>query len=147
MDKKERNRIMGVVTFFIGLFLMIFVLPMLITFSFISYFILGVQEFLTFDIIVLAIALFLYTFFMIRPIKTFKEKNNLAILAMIFGGALVVITLAGISMLFSGSLEWNSYLLFTIWVVLPFILLLMLGIILFIHGWHWRKNLGIENNP
>lgn len=65
---------------------------------------------------------------------------------MIFGVVLVVIPIVGYGMLFSGSLEWIPYFII-IMVVLPFILLLIPGIILFIYGWHWRKNLGIENNP
>ena len=143
MDEKERNRIMGVVTFFIGLILLIVVLPILTGFSIISFIFMGSQDCLILDIFVLVIALFLYTYLMIRPIKTLKGKKILAIVAMIFGGVLVVFPLVGIGILFSGSLEWISYgpkfINTMVVVVLPFVLLLMPGIILFIHGWQLRK--------
>ncbi len=153
MDKKERNRIMGVVTFFIGFIIIIIELPFLFNFSSYSLLLglfLGDNNCFFLALFVLAITLFLYAYFMIRPIKSLRGKKNLGIVAMIFGGVLVILPLIGIAIVFlPDSLE--SYIPFfflhnILGGVIPYLGLLIPGIILFIHGWYMRKNLRIEKN-
>lgn len=151
MDIKERNITIGVVTFFIGLIIIISVVPLLI--SYISYhshrniFIFS-QSYSYFDLIILAITLFLFSYFIIRPIKTLKGKKILTIVTMTFGGVLVVFPLIGLGFLLPNFLDCyleGPFIYFMIEVIFLLVLLIP-GIILFIHGWYLRKNLRIENN-
>ena len=105
-------------------------------------------NYLSFDLDVLAITLFLYTYFIIIPIKTLKGKKILTIVTMIFGGVLVVLPLIGICILLPQFFPCylDGFFFNFLMVLIPHLVLLILGIILFIHGWYMRKNLRIENN-
>ena len=152
MDIKERNRIIGVITFFIGLIIIVFLIPIFISFSDFSlsyvlrYLFIGYSGYLYLDLLVLAITLFFYSFFMLRPIKTLKGRKNLAIVAMSVGVVLVVFPLIGIGFLLPGFLYFllDGFILFFMMALIPLLALLIPGIVLFIHGWYIRKNLRIE---
>ena len=151
MDIKERNIIIGVVTFFIGFITIISIVPLLI--SFISYnshrnIFINYQSYFYLDLAVLAITLFLFSYFIIKPIETLKGKKILTLVTMIFGGVLVVFPLIGLGFLlpnFSDCYFEGPFIYFII-VVILFLVLLIPGIILLNHGWYLRKNLRIENN-
>ena len=144
MDIKESNRIIGVVTFLIGLIIIISAIPILI--GFISYnshrnIFINFQSYIYFDLVVLAITLFLFSYFIIKPITTFKGKKILTLITMIFGGVLVVFPLIGLGFLlpnFSDCYFEGPFIYFII-IVISFLVLLIPGIILFIHGWYLRK--------
>ena len=152
MDIKERNRIIGVITFFIGLIIIVFLIPIFISFSDFSlsyvlrYLFIGYSGYLYLDLLVLAITLFFYSFFMLRPIKTLKGRKNLAIVAMSVGVVLVVFPLIGIGFLLPGFFYFllDGFILFFMMALIPLLALLIPGIVLFIHGWYIRKNLRIE---
>jgi len=153
MDIKERNRIIGVITFFIGLIIIVFLIPIFISFSNFSlsyvlrYLFISYSGYLYLDLLVLAITLFFYSFFMLRTIKTLKGRKNLAIVAMSVGVVLVVFPLIGIGFLLPGFLyfllDGFMYINF-MFALIPLLALLIPGIVLFIHGWYMRKNLRIE---
>jgi hypothetical protein len=151
MDIKERNIIIGVVIFFIGFITIISIVPILIgLIIYSSHFniliFIDFQIYIYFDLVVLAITLLLYAYFIVRPIKSLKGKKILAIVTMIFGGVLVVIPLIGTGFQLYRFLD--SYLMHPQIIIGQIFLfaLLLPGIILFIHGWYMRKNLRIENN-
>jgi hypothetical protein len=155
MDIKERNGIIGIVTFFIGLIIIISITPYLIfqilwhnQHSSHQNMFTNPMNYLFFDLGFLAFTLFLYTYFIIIPIKTLKGKKILTIVTMIFGGVLVVIPLIGIGFLLPDFLDYylDSFFIYFLMGLIPLLVLLIPGIILFIHGWYMRKNLRIENN-
>jgi len=151
MNIKKRNKIIGIVAFLIVLIVIIIVIPILIRLSshyYTLWFDIVARACLSLDEFVLAIALILGIYFIIRRRKSLKGKKNLILIEMIFGSVIVVFPLIGIGFLLHGFLDWYSLgSLLDIWMIsgIPLLVAAILGIILLIHGWHQRKNLRSEN--
>lgn len=97
------------------------------------------------NLFVLTNTLFLYSVFLIRPIKTLKGKKNLAKGAMIIGGILIILPLIG--MLYILFTLFQVFMLSILYLteIIPFILLLIPGVVLFIHRWFLYKNPRTDN--
>jgi len=156
MDIIKANIIKGVVSFLIGLIIIINVINVR-EWSVLLYltpptlrFFITPPGLVFLDLFFLAIILFLYAYFMIRPIKTLKGKKNLTIIAMIFGGVFVVFPLIGIGYELSLSTLIEFYLdnllIYYIFGMVLYLICLMPGIILFTYSWYLRGKLRIENN-
>jgi len=87
------------------------------------------------NLFILANTIFLYGVFLIRPIKTIKGKENLAKGAMIIGGILIILPLIGICYTIFIIFPSFIYGLYNLMNAIPFILLAIPGVALFIHGW------------
>lgn len=146
MEIKERNSIIGIISFLGGIVLMMYIIPILVSFrSFPSIFITP-YGFLFFDLFILANTLFLYGCFLIRPIRTLKGKEYLAKGTLIIGGILIILPLigAGYQIFVYLQYSWLSVLFFLIEII-PFIILLIPGVALFIHGWFLHQKPRTEN--
>ena len=142
-EEGKRYIVIGVVSFFTGLLLINYLISMVY-----FYFPYGLNAFTDYRgykysyLCVLAISFFLISYFIIRPIRTIKGRRKLTIAEMVFGGILVVFTLFGI-----GFITYNDFMRLYLDGFLSFYLidvglnsvLLLPGVILFIHGWCWRS--------
>ena len=148
MDIRERNRLIAVTSFFIGLIILMYIIPYLIVYSRynLSYVFLNSYFYMFLDLLFLAITLFFYSYFMLRPVKTLKGRKYLTIGVMSFGGVLIVFPMIGICLSFSGLLYILSegFLPLLLIGLTPLLVVLIPGVLLFMHGWHLRKNLRSE---
>ena len=83
---------------------------------------------------------------MLRPVSTLKGRKNLAIGAMIFGGVLIALLVIGIGLMLS-SLPYvlsEGFLIFFLIGLIPILVVLIPGVLLFMHGLYMRKNLRSE---
>ena len=133
MEIKERNAIIGVILFIVGLILIIYLIPMYL-FSFFSplQIFLSPYGYLCLDIFVLLITLLFYGYFMIKPINTLRGQKNLAIGAMVLGGILVILPVIGIVLTLFILIRYSFRYMIAL---IPFLLVLIPGIILYMHGW------------
>ncbi|MCJ7649409.1 MAG: hypothetical protein MUP85_12405 [Candidatus Lokiarchaeota archaeon] len=149
MNTINEKRIKGIVSFVIGLVIIFYFIP-LSSFSLFSYLFMfpnhyliklffDLRWYLFLDLLVLAITLFLYTFFIIKPIKTLKGRKNLVIVALIFGVVVVVSPLFGI-VLMSFTL-FEGFLANFILGMFIYLLFLIPGIIYFKYANFLRENL------
>ena len=150
MEIKERNRIIRVISFFTGLFLIGFtIVVFMIPYNDLVYIFTDPGGYFILDLLFLIFTMFFYVYFKERPVKTLKGKKTFALVAMVFGGILVVLPLIGTSLfLYKHSfLEFylDGLLLLYLIPLVPLLLLIIVGVILLIYGLHLRKNLRIEN--
>jgi len=149
METKERNTIIGAISLMIGLILILFSLPFIISFTsaftsdMLAYTLLSSYTYLYLDLFFLAITMFIYAYFLIKPTRTFKGKQNLAISAMVFGLVLVILPMIGIflgiySMTSYGYFEYYMITYMAIYVVPNFVLIIP-GVALLLHGRFLRK--------
>ena len=149
MDVRERIKLIAVTSFFIGLIILFFIgLTIIIVYSHYnpSYFILNPYFYLYLELLFLVIAWFFYSYFMLRPVKTLKARKTFAIGVISFGGVLLVFPLIGIGLMFSGLLYYilEGFLIFFLIGLIPILVAFIPGALLFMHGWHLRKNLRSE---
>lgn len=141
MEIKERNTIIGFTSFLGGIVIMMFVIPYLTSpLLFLSFY--GI---IIMDLFILANTLFLYGVFLIRPIKTLNGKENLAKGAMIIGGILIILPLIGMGYMIFMIMQVFMFFLFYLIEIIPFILLLIPGVVLFIHGWFFYQKPRTDN--
>jgi len=142
MEIRERNIIIELISFILGVFLLIFSIP-IVTMIFLynpSYYFNTSIGYLFLDLLVLAITLLLYAYFLIKPTKTLKGKENLALSAMIFGGMLIILPIIAIGFganywFFSGN---------EIYIIILYVMLLLPGVALFVHGWFLKRPTTLE---
>lgn len=150
MDVKKRNRIIGIVAFFLTLIVVLTVLPIFVRLSSHYYNILFYTVGLgciDINIFVLFVAFFVVIYFIIRSRKSLKRRKTLAIIEMIFGYVIIVLSLIGIGFLLHGFLEWavlGSLPIIFITLVIPLLVLAIPGILLLCHARHIRKILKSE---
>ena len=147
MDIRERNRLIAVTSFFIGLILIIYITLEMIRYPRFESFYINPFFYLFLDLPFLAIALFFYSYFMLRPVKTLKARKILAIGVMSFGGVLLVFPLIGIGLMLLSLPDTlvGGFLILLWWIGLtPILAVLIPGVLLFYHGWYLRKNLRSE---
>jgi len=148
MDTINENRIKGVVSFVIGLAILLLLssINLLYPYRNLIQFLIDIQWYLFLDLFVLAITLFLYAYFIIKPIKTLKGKKKLVIVARIFGGVLVVFPLIGIVIWSSSFMAsyLEGFLALHIIGMLFYLLFLIPGIIFFLYARGLRENLRIN---
>ena len=143
MDIRERNRLIAVTSFFIGLIMIIYLIPQFILYSRynLSHVFLNPYFYMFIHLLFLAIALFFYSYFMLRPVKTLKARKILAIGVMIFGGVLLVFPLIGIGLMLLSLPDTlvGGFLILLWWIGLtPILAVLIPGVLLFYHGWYLR---------
>jgi hypothetical protein len=83
---------------------------------------------------------------MLRPVKTLKARKLLAIGVMSFGGVLLVFPLIGIGIMLPGLpyvLSEGFFIVFWLMGLVPLLVVLIPGVLFFMHGWYLRKNLRI----
>ena len=144
MEIKERNTIIGAISLIIGLILILFTLPMLTNpYTFSIYALLQYNTYLYLDMFALAITMLLHAYFLIKPTRTFKGKQNLAISAMVFGLVLVIIPTIGIGLGIYSYMTYSSfnftYIFYALMSMMPLLVMLIPGVALLIHGQFLRK--------
>ena len=93
MEVKERNAIIASISLIVGFYLAIYPLRMSLIMIFSldpTYFFLHSFGYLTFDLLPLVIVLFLYAYFLIKPIKKLSSKDSLALGTLNFGVFLIL---------------------------------------------------------
>jgi len=148
MDIKERIVSVLVISFFIVSILIVLINRGIRYNNFLDLFNLGFSGYILLEYFVLINVLCLILYFLLRPIKTLRGKRNLTTAAIIFGGILILFPLIGIGIFtYKDFLEMylDGFLLFYLAGLFFYCVLLIPGVILFIFGWYWRKNLRIEN--
>jgi len=149
MDTKARIISIVVISFFIGLISIVYLIPLFMySFIFHSYknfrhLFMSYNFYIFLDLFVSVIILFLYLYYLIRPVKTLNGKKTLTIIEMILGGIIVIFPLIGIGVL-SSSFLWmylDGFFIFYLMGLFVYCFFLIPGILFFIHGWHLRKNL------
>ena len=148
MDVKERNRLIAVTSLIIGLVILMYIIPYLIVQPHYYRFFSDPYFYMFIGLLFLAIALFFYSYFMLRPVKTLKGRKYLAIGVISFGGVLIAFPLIGISFVLFGLLYVLSegFLPLLLMGLIPLLVVLIPGVLLFMHGWYMRKNLRSETN-
>lgn len=145
MEVKERNTIIILISFIIGAFLLVYPVPVLImvVFSYnpLYYFIFYPLGYLCLDLLILAITLFVYAYFLLRPMNTLRSKKILSLGAMTCGSILVIFPVIAICIdayfiIFSDFIFYWFY----FGPILNLVLLIP-GIALFVHGWFLKKNI------
>lgn len=94
------------------------------------------------DLFVLLFTLFLYGCFMIKPMNTLSGKKNLATGTLILGGILVVLPIIG--MVYTSFILFG-YSFYYILSLIPYLVLLIPGVALFMHGWFLIHKPRIDN--
>ena len=139
MEIRERNIIIIIISIVTGIFLLIFPVRLLLVIVFsvnpIYYFTFYPLGYICLDLLLLAITLLLYAYFLIRPIKALRRKKILVLNAMIFGSTLIILPIISfyidIYNIFSRYEEIFYWFFFE--QILSLILLIP-GVSLFIHG-------------
>jgi len=149
MEIQERNSIIISISFIVGLFLVIYPLRILLIMIFSInpiYSFLHSFGYLTLDLLTLVINLFLYTYFLKKPIKNLRRKKVLAIGTIIIGAILILFP--GIAIGFE---IYDIYFYYRIyyyyWIYLELILSLLLllpGVVIFVYGLTLKKSLKSE---
>jgi len=144
MKIKERNAIFAILSFVAGAFLLIITVHILIVTVLYnpSYGFSRLYGYLFIDLLILAIPLFFYAHFLLKPMKTLRGKKILARGAMIFGGILIFFLIVGIGFelnyrFFYG---YDFSVIDSLNIALCFVIL-MPSIILLIQGWLLRKSI------
>lgn len=146
MEIKERNTIIGVVSFIVDLILIISLIPTF-TSLFVNplnilYMFIYPYGYIILDLFVLLFTLFLYGCFMIKPMNTLSGKKNLATGTLILGGILVVLPIIG--MVYTSFILFG-YSFYYILSLIPYLVLLIPGVALFMHGWFLIHKPRIDN--
>jgi len=149
MDIRERNRLIAVTSFFIGVIMIIYLIPQFILFSRynLSQVFLNPYFYIFLHLLFLTITLFFYSYFMLRPVKTLKARKTLAIGVTCIGGVLLAFPLIGIGLMVPSLpyvLSEGGFIVFWLMGLIPLLAVLIPGILLFMHGWYLRKNLRSE---
>jgi len=146
MEIKKGNTKIGAISIIIGVILIFYTLPWLTspygvfsTNAFLNYY-----TYIYLDLFVLAITIFIYAYFLIKPTRTLKGKQNLAISAMVFGLVLVILPMIGIGVQIYSMTSYGYFSSYMIIYVMPLIVMLIPGVALLIHGWFLRKKLRTE---
>ena len=144
MEIKERNTIIGAISLIISVILILYILPVFSNPHFFSIdALLRLDTYLFLDMIVLAITMLLYAYFLIKPTRTLKGKQNLAISAMVFGLVLVILPIIasgiGIYSYITSPYFNYSYISYALMIVMPSVVMLIPGVALLIHGLFLRK--------
>ena len=144
MEIKERNTIIGAISIIIGVILILSILPWLTSpYAFSIDALLSYYTYLYLDLFVLAITMLLYAYFLIKPTRTLKGMQNLAISAIVFGLVLVIIPIIGIGLgiySYITSSYFNiTYIFYALMSNMPLLVMLIPGVALLIHGWFLRK--------
>jgi len=151
MDIKERNRLIAVTSFFVGFIIIIYLTPQFIVYSRydLSRVLINSYFYMFLNLLFLAIALFFYSYFILRPVKTLKGRKYLALGVMSFGGILLVFPLIGFGIMLPSlpyAISEGGFIVFWLMGSAPLLAVMIPGVILFMHGWYLRKNLRIEKN-
>jgi hypothetical protein len=140
MEVRERNVIIGVISFIIGLILIMTLVPALISFSYFPYNIfLNPLSYIIFDLFALAVTMFLYAFFMIRPVRTSRGRENLAVAAMSFGVILIMLPLISAGFEIFTASYYYGFPFYAFAMMIPYLLLIIPGVALLIHGYYMQK--------
>lgn len=97
---------------------------------------------LNLNLFVLVIALAVVIYFFIRSRKSLKRKKTLALIELIFGSVICVLSIVGIGFLLHGFLEWyglGSLSTIVITLVIPLLVVAIPGVIFLIHRRYLRK--------
>ena len=103
---------------------------------------------LNLNLFFLVTALAVVIYFFIRSRKSLKIKKTLAMIELIFGGIICIVSIVGIGFLLHGFLEWyglGSLPTIIITLVIPLIVIAIPGVLFLIHRRHLRKNLNSKN--
>lgn len=141
---KERKIILVIISLMCGIFLLTLVLPRfiaIVSYNVLLYFT-SPFGYLYLDLIVLAIPLFLYAYFMIRPMKTLRGKKILSLGEMIFGGILFLLAL--IAFVLDMCLYGYTFSGGRIFYMSLYLLVLLPGVPLFVHGWYIKRSTASE---
>lgn len=98
MDKRQKNHIIALTAVAIGVILIIWCVP-IVSLGF-SYPIIGVWGFSSYfnlNLFILAFPLFIYAYFMVNPVKSSNRRILLAIIALVFGVVLILMSIIGIT--------------------------------------------------
>ncbi len=151
MDIREKNGLNAVTSFFIGLAIVIYLIPVFFTYpSYRFNVFLNSFFYIDLELLFLAITLFFFSYFMLRPVKTLKGRKILFIGVMSFGGVLLVFPLIGIGLILFDFFYFfqEGFLLFLLLITLIFLLAMLIpGVLLIIYGWYLRKNLRSDPVP
>ncbi|MFX1389507.1 MAG: hypothetical protein ACFE9Z_05525 [Promethearchaeota archaeon] len=140
MEIRERNVIIGVISFIIGLILIMTLIPSFISFFYFSSNIfLNPFTYIMFDILTLAVTLFFYAYFIIRPVRTPKGRENLAVAAMSFGVLLIMLPLISIGFEIFTASYYYGFPFYALVMMIPYLLLIIPGVALLIHGYYMQK--------
>ena len=147
MKIKERDAIIGIMSFLVGVFLLSNIVLELIVNSqyFLSQAFIRLYGYYNIDLFILAMILFFYAFFLLKPMKTLRGKKILTLGEMISGGILIFFLIVAIGF----ELNYRSFYRYRFSVIdtLNFflcIVILLPGMSLLIHGWVLRKSLNSE---
>ena len=138
MEIKERNTIIGAISLIFGVILILYTLPWF-EYIFKLNALLFSYTYIFLDLFVLAITVFIYAYFLTKPTRTLKGKQILAISAMVFGLVLVILPMIGIGVQIYEITSYSYFSYYMIIYVMPFLVLLIPGVALLLHGWFLRK--------
>ncbi len=142
MDRREKNTIIGVISIFVGIIFMLYLILMTSLF-FSPYYVVNPFTsslgYLFLYLFVFVITIFLFGFFLIRPTQTTRGRSNLAIGALVFGGILVVLTLIGMGFNMFYSSVLFGFPLYYITLMIPSLVMLIPGVVIIVHGAFLRK--------
>jgi hypothetical protein len=92
------------------------------------------------DILFLGIVLFGYAFFLIRPARTQKGKDNLAILAIGAGTILTMLPLVAVGFeIYHSTIYYGVPPIYYLSILIPYLLLTIPGVALLVHGLFMQK--------
>ena len=140
MEINERNTIIALTSIIIGVVLSIYVIPFLINLVLsenpLVYFRTSIG-YIHIDLIILAMTLFLYAYFLIKPVKTIRGKKNLGLGAIILGGILILFPAIAIGIDF---IFYFTYYFIIFYFLIFDLLVLLPGVALFVHGWYIKRS-------
>lgn len=146
MDSKEENILIAVVSFFVGLILVFYLIPTFKRHTRFPQFFLNPYFYFDLRLLFISITLFFYSYYMLRLVKSLKGRKILSIAAISFGGVSLVFSLIEFGLWIAGLIIiiFEGFLLLYWPSVIPLLAMLILGVLLIKHGWDLRKNLRIE---
>jgi len=146
MEKREKNLITGVTVAVMGVILILYSMNVIIYMFYNPIFVFMTSSgYFYLDLFILAIASFIYAYYMVKPALTLKGKNRLAKIALVVGIVSVVFPIIGMCLEAFYSSAYFGFSFYIMGFFIPYLIILIPGLALTIHGKFLLKETKAEN--
>ena len=140
MEKREKNVITGVIVAMIGVIIILYSSNVIIILFIAPYFLfMTSQGYFYLNLFIIAIASFVYAYFMIKPSITLKGKKRLAKITLVVGLVLLTFPIIGMFLEVYYSSAYYGFSFYILGFLVPYLIVMIPGFALSIHGYFWAK--------
>jgi len=135
MESREKNLIIGAITAVMGVILILYSMNIIIYMLYNPIFVFMTPSgYLYLTLFIIAIASFIYAYYMIKPVKTLKGKRGLAKIALVTGIVLILFPIIGMCLEAFYSSAYFGFSFYIMGFFIPYLIVIIPGLALTIHG-------------